>query len=197
MDLKVGVLALQGGVKEHISHLEKIEKVVAISVKKPDELESLSGLIIPGGESTTMRKLIREYNFKDPLIDFHKQKKIIWGTCAGLILLSREVEGEYKEQLSLLDIKVKRNAFGSQLNSFIIEDKIPKISENSLELVFIRAPLITEVGEDVEILYNNSGEIAAVESDYLIGTAFHPELTESSAFHQYFIDKIRNRFSNS
>jgi len=197
MDLKVGVLALQGGVEEHIYHLKKIDQVDAVPVKKPEGLESLSGLIIPGGESTTMRKLIKEYNFKDPLIDFHKQKKIIWGTCAGLILLAREVEGEYEKQLSLLDITVKRNAFGSQLNSFIIKDKIPKISENILELVFIRAPLITEVGENIDILYDNSGEIAAVENNYLLGTAFHPELTESSAFHQYFIDKIRNRFNNS
>lgn len=191
METKVGVLALQGGVAEHLNHLNQIENVRAVAVKKPEKLNSCSGLIIPGGESTTMRKLIKAYNFRESIINFSQQQKVIWGSCAGLILMAAEVEGEKKDQLGLLDIKVKRNAFGSQLNSFIEKDVIPKISDLVQELVFIRAPLITEVGKDIEILYQKEGQIAAVESKNLIATAFHPELTDSTVFHQYFVNKIR------
>jgi len=191
MEIKVGVLALQGGVSEHLNHLNQIENVRAVAVKKPEELDSCSGLIIPGGESTTIRKLIKDYNFKVAIKDFSQQQKVIWGSCAGLILLAAEVEGENDEQLGLLDIKVKRNAFGSQLNSFIEKAVIPKVSESPQELVFIRAPLITEVGKDIEILYQRKDQIAAVESKNMIATAFHPELTESTVFHQYFVDKVR------
>lgn len=190
-EIKVGVLALQGGVAEHLDHLNQIKNVQALAVKKPEELNSCSGLIIPGGESTTIRKLIKAYNFKEAIIKFNQQQKVIWGSCAGLILLAAEVEGEKEDQLELLDIKVKRNAFGSQLNSFIEKAVIPKISDSVQELVFIRAPLITEVGKDIEILYQKEGQIAAVESKTLIATAFHPELTESTVFHQYFVDKVR------
>ncbi|TDO94665.1 5'-phosphate synthase pdxT subunit [Halanaerobium saccharolyticum] len=195
MKIKVGVLALQGGVAEHLDHLNQIENVQALAVKKPEELNSCAGLIIPGGESTTIRKLIKAYNFKKAIRKFYQQQKVIWGSCAGLILLAAEVEGEKEEQLGLLDIKVKRNAFGSQLNSFIEKAVIPKISDSIQELVFIRAPLITEVGRGIEILYQKEGQIAAVESKNLIGTSFHPELTDSNAFHQYFVSKIRNKIS--
>jgi len=192
MEIKVGVLALQGGVAEHLNHLNQIENVRAVAVKKPEELDSCSGLIIPGGESTTIRKLIRHYHFKNAIEDFNQQEKIIWGSCAGLILLAAEIEGENEEQLALLDIKVKRNAFGSQLDSFIEKDIIPKVSDSVQELVFIRAPLITEVGKDIEILYQKEGQIAAVENKNIIATAFHPELTDSTIFHQYFVDKIKS-----
>lgn len=106
--------------------------------------------------------------------------------------MAQEVEGEEKEQLELLNIKVQRNAFGSQLNSFIEKDVIPKVSEQTQELVYIRAPLIKEIGPDVEILYQKDNKILAVETKYLIGTSFHPELTTSTIFHQYFVDKIKN-----
>lgn len=195
MVIKVGVLALQGGVAEHLNHLNQIENVQAVAVKKPEELNSCSGLIIPGGESTTIRKLIKDYNFKSAIKNFKLQEKVIWGSCAGLILLAAEVEGENNEQLALLDIKVKRNAFGSQLDSFIEKAIIPKVSAEAQELVFIRAPLITEIGENIEILYQKEGQIAAVESKNLIGTSFHPELTKSTIFHQYFIRKVKC-FSN-
>ncbi|MEC9489660.1 MAG: pyridoxal 5'-phosphate synthase glutaminase subunit PdxT [Halanaerobiales bacterium] len=189
--LNVGVLALQGGVAEHLDHLKRIKDVNTVPVKKPEQLEKCSGLIIPGGESTTMRKLIKNYNFVQPIKKFAQQKKIIWGTCAGLILLASEIEGEKESQtLGLLDIRVKRNAFGSQLNSFIEKAFVPKISKDRQELIFIRAPLITKVGEKIDILYQKEDQIAAVESEYIIATAFHPELTESNVFHQYFVNKI-------
>ncbi|MFN2339942.1 MAG: pyridoxal 5'-phosphate synthase glutaminase subunit PdxT [Halanaerobium sp.] len=193
MKTTVGVLALQGGVAEHLNHLNQIEKVKGIPVKKPEQLKNCSGLIVPGGESTTIQKLIKKYDFIDVIKDFHQQGKTIWGTCAGLILLAAEVEGakENDQLFKLLDIKVKRNAFGSQLHSFIEKAVIPAISSEALELVFIRAPLITEIGEDIKIIYQKQNQIAAVENSTVLGTAFHPELTDSSAFHQYFIDKIR------
>ena len=163
-------------------HLNQIENVRGVAVKKPEELNSCSGLIIPGGESTTMRKLIKDYDFKKAIKAFNQQQKVIWGSCAGLILLAAEIEGENEEQLALLDIKVKRNAFGSQLDSFIEKDIIPKVSADPQELVFIRAPLITEVAENVEILYQKEDQIEAFESNNIIATSFHPELTESTIF---------------
>lgn len=195
MEITVGVLALQGGVREHIDHLNRLKKVKAVSIKKPLELQKCSGLIIPGGESTTMRKLIDHYKFKDPIINFYQQQKMIWGTCAGLILLAKEVEGEREDQLGLLDIKVKRNAFGSQLESFVERGMIKKVSNIPQELVFIRAPIITEINQNLEILHQKDNQITAVESDYLLGTAFHPELTNSLAFHRYFVNKIKNNSS--
>ncbi|MGM0500030.1 MAG: pyridoxal 5'-phosphate synthase glutaminase subunit PdxT [Bacillota bacterium] len=195
MKVKVGVLALQGGVTEHLNHLNQIENVQAVAVKKPEQLNDCNGLIIPGGESTTMRKLIKHYNFKEAIKAFDQQQKVIWGSCAGLILLAAEIEGENNEQLALLNIKVKRNAFGSQLDSFIDKAVIPKVSDSVQELVFIRAPLITEVGKDIDILYQKEGQIAAVENKNIIATAFHPELTESTIFHQYFVEKVKS-FSN-
>lgn len=187
----VGVLALQGGVAEHIKHLNILKNVKAIKVKKVADLNKCQGLIIPGGESTAIRKLIRKYDFKDPLLKFHDQKKPIWGTCAGLILLAQNVEGENKDQLGLLKIKVKRNAFGSQLNSFIEKALIKEVAEKPQELIFIRAPLITEIAGDLKILYQKNNQIFAVENDYLLGTSFHPELSEDSSFHKYFVNKIR------
>lgn len=195
MKVKVGVLALQGGVTEHLNHLNQIENVQAVAVKKPEQLNDCNGLIIPGGESTTMRKLIKHYNFKEAIKAFDQQQKVIWGSCAGLILLAAEIEGENNEQLALLNIKVKRNAFGSQLDSFIDKAVIPKVSDSVQELVFIRAPLITEVGKDIDILYQKEGQIAAVENKNIIATAFHPELTEGLDFHQYFVEKVKS-FSN-
>lgn len=191
MEIKIGVLALQGGVAEHLNHLNQIKGVKAKAIKKPAALADCKGLIIPGGESTTMRKLIKEYDFLEALKNFHQQKNIIWGSCAGLILMAKEVAGEKNEQLALLDIKVKRNAFGSQLNSFIDKDIISKVSDQPQELVYIRAPLIQEIGPDIEVLYQKDNKILAVESKYLIGTSFHPELTTSTIFHQYFVDKIK------
>lgn len=190
-DLNVGVLALQGGVAEHLAHLKRIENVNALPVKKPEQLKKCSGLIIPGGESTTMKKLIINYNFNQAIKKFARQNKFIWGTCAGLILLASEVEGEKNNGiLGLLDISVKRNAYGSQLNSFIERDFVAKVSKYKQELIFIRAPLITKVGEKIDILYQKEEQIAAVESNNIIATAFHPELTESNVFHQYFVNKI-------
>ncbi|RQD73136.1 MAG: pyridoxal 5'-phosphate synthase glutaminase subunit PdxT, partial [Halanaerobium sp. MSAO_Bac5] len=115
MTIKIGVLALQGGVEEHLKHLKRINKVRGVSIKKTEELNSCQGLIIPGGESSTLKKLINKYNFKKAILNFHKSNKKIWGSCAGLIILAKEIENE-ASSLGLLDIKVQRNAVGSQLN---------------------------------------------------------------------------------
>ena len=189
------MLDLQGDVKEHINILNKVENVRPINIKKAEELKNISALIIPGGESTSMGKLLKKYDFVKAIKDFHNTGKPIWGTCAGLILLSRKIEGNTNDcnnsfNLGLIDITVKRNAFGSQLNSFITESIIPAISPEPLELVFIRAPIITDWGPQVKILARVKGKIVAVEQKNVLATAFHPELTKSTIIHQYFINKI-------
>ena len=193
---RVGILALQGGVREHLKSLSRLDFVRAEKVKYPKQLPELEALIIPGGESTTIGKLIHRNNFIKPLQQFNKKGKPIWGTCAGLILLARKVinrksnRGDKNYNLGLLDITVKRNAYGSQLSSFITEQKITAISSQPIKLVFIRAPIITEVGRNINILARVKGNIVAAEKDNLLVTSFHPELTEDPALHQYFVNKI-------
>ncbi len=189
MTIKVGVLALQGGISEHLEMLKKL-KVTPSIIKKGSDFKELSGLIIPGGESTTMEKLMKKYNLINPIKELHKMGKPIWGTCAGLILLARKVEDNYPSSLGLIDITVKRNAYGSQLDSFITTRVLPGISPQPLELVFIRAPLITTVGQNVRVLGTINRNIIAAEEKNVLVTSFHPELTGNPAFHHYFINKI-------
>lgn len=190
MEKKVGVLALQGGVSEHINLLKKIENVSPIPVKKAKQIPGLDALIIPGGESTTIGKLLKKYDMIDAIKELNHRNKPIWGTCAGLILLADKIENEDMIHLGLIEITVKRNAFGSQLDSFITKKIIPAISPEPVELVFIRAPIITAVGEEVRILAKIEDKIVAAEKDNILVTSFHPELTDNPTFHQYFINKI-------
>ena len=141
---KIGILDLQGGVEEHINTLEKIDTVLPVKVKNNKQLKEIDGLIIPGGESTTLMKLIKLYGFFEPIIKISKEKPI-WGTCAGMILSSRKY-------LNLIDIDIQRNAFGRQSASFVKTDLIPKISDNKIEMVFIRAPIIININNKVEVL---------------------------------------------
>ncbi|BBE29961.1 pyridoxal 5'-phosphate synthase subunit PdxT [Tepiditoga spiralis] len=185
---KVGVLDLQGGVEEHINLLDKIDNVESIRIKKAEQIDSIDALILPGGESTTMSKLIKKYNLSEKIKNF---KGPIWGTCAGLILLSKKIENDEKtETLKLLDITVKRNAFGSQLNSFIKKEKI-SVLQYPFEMVFIRAPIISKTNNNVEIIAKTNDKIVGIKQGNIIGTSFHPELTNDKSFHEYFLSLIK------
>ncbi|MDI3535201.1 MAG: pyridoxal 5-phosphate synthase pdxT subunit [Thermosediminibacterales bacterium] len=188
--VKVGVLALQGGVIEHINMLNKISGVEAVEVKKAEQLAHIHGLIIPGGESTTIGKLMAKFNLKEPVIQYAKNGMPIWGTCAGMILLAKHIVNQDWSYLNLMDIYVRRNAYGSQLDSFISYQLIPKVSSEKLPLVFIRAPYIEKAEGDVEVLAELNGKIIAAEQKNLLATSFHPELTDNLSFHRYFVDKI-------
>jgi 5'-phosphate synthase pdxT subunit len=186
----IGVLALQGDFAEHIGMLQKLG-VDAREVRLPSELYKVDGLIIPGGESTTMAKLLDRYEIAIPLTDQARQGMPIWGTCAGMILLARELEGDRPKPLGLLDIQVARNAFGRQIDSFEEDLKIPDLGNGSFHAVFIRAPVVTKVGLDVSVLARlHDDTVVAVRQGGLLGTAFHPELSEDIRFHEYFSNLV-------
>jgi 5'-phosphate synthase pdxT subunit len=188
--MKIGVLALQGDFIEHESMLRRLG-VETQEVRLPEHLQNLDGLIIPGGESTTIGKLATDFNLIEPLRDFGREKAI-WGTCAGAIFLSRDARRS-QPLLSLMDIRVERNAFGRQVDSFEADLDVPRLnapgSESRLyHAVFIRAPLIEEVGPQVEVLARlQDGRIVAARQGHLLATSFHPELTEDDRFHAYFL----------
>ncbi len=183
----IGVLDLQGGVCEHLDHLRRLG-IDARPVKQTEDFEGLAGLILPGGESTCLARLLRIFDIEPVIIQkFHEGMKL-WGTCAGAILLARSLTGE-EPHLGLIDIEVQRNGFGSQLDSFACEASIPRISPDPVPLTFIRAPKILQVGAGVEILLRMDDFIAAAESPDILVTVFHPELTGCLAFHHYFARK--------
>jgi len=183
----IGVLDLQGGVQEHLDHLRRIE-VAARPVKRAAELAGLAGLIIPGGESTCLSRLLAIFGLDRAIRQAYDGGLKLWGTCAGAILLARENVGE-TPCLGLMDIVVSRNAFGSQLDSFQGEALAPAVAGEPIPLTFIRAPKIVRVGEGVRILLPMDDYIAAAEDDRILVTVFHPELTPSLAFHRYFARK--------
>ncbi|MDZ5782499.1 pyridoxal 5'-phosphate synthase glutaminase subunit PdxT [Marinococcus luteus] len=187
--MKIGVLALQGAVREHVKSLEAPDTEIII-VKRPEQLEEIDGLVFPGGESTTMRRLVEKYQFFEPLQAFAKAGKPVFGTCAGLILMATDVVGEPEGHLELMDMTVQRNAFGRQRESFETELSIRGVADD-VEAVFIRAPLITEVGQNVEVLAEYKDEIVVARQDHLLSCSFHPELTSDRRFHQYFVQMVR------
>lgn len=192
--IKVGVLDLQGSVTEHMKILEKIDNVEPVRVKYKEDLDNIQGIILPGGESTTLGKLLKDFNIYDTLKGKIEKGLPVWGTCAGMILLAKDIEGQEESYFKVIDIKVKRNAYGSQLNSFSIEEKLEDIDKERIELVFIRAPYITTVGSNVVILKKVRENIVAAKEKNVLVTSFHPELTEDTRFHKYFIDKfIKNK----
>lgn len=188
--MKIGVLALQGDFAEHVSMLKRIG-VEAVEVRLPKQLDGLDGLIIPGGESTTIGKLAVAYGLIEPLREFGKAHAI-WGTCAGAIFLSNDI-GRDQPLLGLMDIKVKRNAFGRQIDSFETDLEIDELykatgTEHPYHAVFIRAPIIESVGGSARILSAlEDGRIVAAQQGHLLATSFHPELTDDTRFHEYFI----------
>lgn len=186
--IKIGVLALQGAVAEHIRAVE-LAGGVGIAVKRTEQLDELQGLIIPGGESTTIGKLMRTYGFIEAIQEFHKQGKPIFGTCAGLIVIAKRITGQANSHLGLMDITVARNAFGRQRESFETDLPIKGIDEN-VRAVFIRAPLIEQVGTEVEVLATYNDQIVAAQEGTLLAASFHPELTDDYRLHAYFLKLV-------
>jgi pyridoxal 5'-phosphate synthase pdxT subunit len=183
----IGVLDLQGGVFEHLDHLQRLN-INARPVKQARDFDELAGLILPGGESTCLARLLNIFGLEPLIVRKFREGMKLWGTCAGAILLARTLTGEVPH-LGLIDIEVQRNGFGSQLDSFTCEGLIPKISPEPAPLTFIRAPKILAVGEGVEPLLRIGDFIAAAESPDVLVTVFHPELTRCLAFHRYFAGK--------
>jgi pyridoxal 5'-phosphate synthase pdxT subunit len=189
MCIEIGVLALQGDFIEHYHLLQSIG-VTPRLVKLPGDLSGLSGLIIPGGESTTIGKLAMAYDLIEPLRQFGRERAI-WGTCAGAIILSKDVQRD-QPLLHLMDIQVERNAFGRQVDSFSMDLTVPFLERGDdlpYHAVFIRAPIIKSVfGGAVALLSLPDGRIVAAQQDHLLATSFHPELTSDTRFHQYFVE---------
>ncbi|MFC1864484.1 pyridoxal 5'-phosphate synthase glutaminase subunit PdxT [Chloroflexota bacterium] len=188
--MKIGVLASQGAFVEHIDILHRL-RVEASPVRLPRELVGLDGLIIPGGESTSISKLMLDYNLTNEIRNLAKNGFPIFGTCAGMILLANDVPDSQAETLGVMKIRVRRNAFGRQRESFEAELSTPVIGEKPFPGVFIRAPLIEQSNSEVEILAKlaDGGSVAARQGK-LLASAFHPELTDDLRFHQYFLDIV-------
>ena len=191
--IKVGVLAIQGAVAEHLELLNQIPDACAQEVKYLDELNEVDGLIIPGGESTAIGRLLRDFNLLQPLKERILNGMPVWGTCAGMILLAKSLENDPTVHLGVMDITVERNAYGRQLGSFTTEVEIEKISSNKIPLIFIRAPYVTQVKSDVDILLEVNDHIVACQQKQMLATSFHPELTKDTSFHRYFINMIKQK----
>ena len=182
--VRIGVLAVQGAFAEHIAILKQLG-IEAVPVRLPSDLEGLSGLIIPGGESTAMRKLIDTWDLRQPILEMARKGAPIFGTCAGMILLSNEITDGDSPVFPLLDISVKRNAFGRQLESFEADLSVPVLGDKPVHAVFIRAPIVERVGPDVGILAElDDGRVVAVRQGNVLATAFHPELAGETRFHR-------------
>lgn len=189
--MKIGVLALQGAFIEHEKALQQLN-IEAVQVRLPEQLDGLDGLIIPGGESTTIGKLATQYGLIDPLRDFASSTPT-WGTCAGMILLAKDIGIESQPILGLMDVTVNRNAFGRQLQSFETDLQIKGLDDAPFHAVFIRAPLVTAAADNVQVLSTLAdGGIVAVKQGHLLATAFHPELTDDLRLHAYFRDMIES-----
>ena len=186
----IGVLALQGAFIEHVHKFQNLG-VDAREVRLPVHLDGLDGLVIPGGESTSIGKLIDRFGLREPIVELARRGVPLWGTCAGMILLGREVDidtrGSAQPLLGLMDLTTRRNAFGRQVDSFETELEMPAVSNKPLPAVFIRAPVVSSIGADVEVLSRlPDGRIVAVRQENLVATAFHPELTPVTTFHAWF-----------
>lgn len=192
--MKIGVLALQGDFIEHV-HILRTLDVETVEVRKPEQLGDLDGLIIPGGESTTFAKLANAYGLLDPIRAFTQSGKPVWGTCAGMIFLAKDV-GRPQPTIGVMDVKVKRNAFGRQVDSFEVDLDIPALAKlngdkKPFHAIFIRAPLIENVGKGVDVLAQlDDGTIVAAQQKNLLVTSFHPELTKDTRVHRYFVERL-------
>ncbi len=187
--MRVGILALQGAFAEHGAMLEHLG-FEHFEIRKRDDIQKpFDGLILPGGESTVMGKLLRELNLFEPIRAFIQQGMPVLGTCAGMILLAKQIDGGEMPHLATMDITAVRNAYGRQLGSFCTT---AKYRQSDLPMVFIRAPYILSAGRDVEILSKVNGKITAVQQNNQIAVAFHPELTEETAVHEHFLSLVRH-----
>jgi 5'-phosphate synthase pdxT subunit len=195
--ITIGVLALQGDFLEHLTVLKKLG-ISTKEVRLPEDLDNIDGIILPGGESTTMVNLLDVFKLKAPLIQKIKKGMPVWGTCAGMILLAKKLKQDNPIPLGLMDITVNRNAYGRQIDSFTTNLKIKPLGEKDFAATFIRAPILVEVGKGVEVLSKldpsaGSGQavnIVAVRQKNMLATSFHPELTRDTRFHEYFISTL-------
>jgi 5'-phosphate synthase pdxT subunit len=182
----IGVLALQGAFREHIGMLTSVG-AVGVGVRLPEQLEGADGLIIPGGESTTIAKLMVEYGFPECIKAFAASGRPVFGTCAGLILLAEMVAGEKQRLLNLIDIDVRRNAYGRQVDSREVDVEVPAVGENPFRAVFIRAPVIERIGNGVSALAQYRGRVVMARQENILVATFHPELTDDTRIHRYFL----------
>jgi 5'-phosphate synthase pdxT subunit len=193
--MKIGVLGLQGSFIEHIAMLSRLG-IETVDVRLPESLDAISGLIIPGGESTTISKLLRDFKLTEKIKKLGKAGLPILGTCAGLIMLANRVTGNSVEPLGLMDITVNRNAFGRQVDSFEADIPVTVLGEKPFPCVFIRAPVVEYVGEGVEVLARlQNGRIVAAKQGKLLALAFHPELTADTRFHEYFLTIVTGKIT--
>lgn len=189
-DLKIGVLALQGDFARHISTLERLG-VIAIPVRMPEEIEKLDGLVIPGGESTTVAKLMARFGVDEAIMRRVQEGMPVFGTCAGMILLASEIEESDQPRLGLMSITVKRNAFGRQVDSFEMDLFLPEVGAEPVRAVFIRAPIVSEVKNGAKVLGRlEDGRIVFVREGNCLAAAFHPELTNDTRVHDYFVKMV-------
>ena len=189
--MRIGVLALQGAVREHLEALAACA-AEAIAVRTPEQVAGLDGLILPGGESTTIGKLLDRYGMLEPVRDLARSGKPLLGTCAGMILMAKHIEAGAADQprLAVMDIAVKRNAFGRQVESFEADLELRGLNGGPVRGVFIRAPLIKSVGPGVEVLAEHEGTIVAARQERMLALSFHPELTDDLRIHRYFLSLI-------
>ncbi|WP_346914732.1 pyridoxal 5'-phosphate synthase glutaminase subunit PdxT [Clostridium sp.] len=189
--ITIGVLDLQGAVKEHVDKINNISGATALRVKNRADLEAIGGLIIPGGESTTIGKLLRDFHMLSPLKSKIENGLPVWGTCAGMIILAKSILGSDHNHLGVMDIEVRRNAYGSQLDSFITDEIVEDVSEETIPLVFIRAPYVEKVHEGVKVLCKLDEKIIACRQNNMLATSFHPELTKDLTMHKYFYNMCK------
>jgi len=191
--MKIGVLASQGAFAEHILTLNKLD-TEAVPVRLPGELKGVDGLIIPGGESTTISRMMNAYDLMQEIASLARDGMPLFGTCAGMILMAKQISGNRTASLGLMDIRVKRNAFGRQIDSFETELAIPALGKAPFPAVFIRAPIIEKCENGVEVLAKlEDNTIVAARQDKLLVSAFHPELTDDLRFHKYFLEIIAGK----
>ncbi|NLY56717.1 MAG: pyridoxal 5'-phosphate synthase glutaminase subunit PdxT [Firmicutes bacterium] len=189
----IGVLALQGAFSEHLDVLAKLN-IETRKVKKPEHLEGLAGLIIPGGESTTLGRLMTKYELFDPIKDLVQRGRLaLFGTCAGMIIAASEVVGYDQPRLGVIDIAVRRNAYGRQIDSFEADLEVPAIGGPPVRAVFIRAPYIEMVGPGVEVLAEHDGHPVMARTERVLVASFHPELTTDYRVHEYFVQQIAGK----
>lgn len=192
--IRIGVLGLQGAVREHLKTFQRCG-VDAIAVKSADGLDLVNGLVIPGGESTTIRRLLDTSGMVAPLIKFSQARRPIFGTCAGLILLAKKLISGETHNLGLMNITVERNSFGRQVDSFETDLEIQGL-DKPFPAVFIRAPHIVEVGEGVDVLSSCQNRMVMVRQGHLLGCSFHPELTDDDRISRLFIDMVAESFKD-
>jgi pyridoxal 5'-phosphate synthase pdxT subunit len=190
----VGILAVQGDFEMHARMIERLGAAWKL-VKRPEDLGGVSALIMPGGETTTMLKFFREEDLGPAVAEFAARGKPLFGTCAGAILLAKQVLNPPQENLGLLDITIERNAYGRQIDSAVRLGDCPELADHPLEMVFIRAPIIRRVGERVRVLGRAEGLPVLVEQGRVLAATFHPELTEDLTIHRYFVDMLKGKKS--